>query len=327
MSNGPASRFQLPASREGQTFAHRGRRWLVYVNFVKLPHTLFAMPFALVGVVLASYRSPVSWPTIGWIVLAFTCARFAAMGFNRIVDREFDARNPRTKQREIPSGVLPVLEAMAAVAVASGLFIFSAWHLNPLCGWLSPLALGWVLFYSYTKRFTRWCHLVLGVGMSIAPVGGYLAVTGAWSRPWWMLIALALAVATWGGGFDILYALQDVAFDKSQSLYSLPVAFGEKRALAIARLLHLGTVMCLSLVGAATFAGTNAGTFYALGVLIAAGLLMYEHSLVKPDDFSRLDAAFFMMNGVISIAFFVCVLTERLLHRTPWLYAFGRGGG
>jgi 4-hydroxybenzoate polyprenyltransferase len=314
-------------SREGQTFAHEGRRWLVYVNFVKLPHTLFTLPFALVGVVLASYRGRVTWPMIGWIVLAFTSARFAAMGFNRIVDREIDARNPRTRQREIPSGVLPVLEAGIGVTIASALFIVAAWRLNPLCGWLSPFALGWVLFYSYTKRFTRWCHLVLGFGMSIAPVGGYLAVTGAWSRPWWMLVALALAVATWGGGFDILYALQDVAFDKSQRLYSLPVAFGERRALLIARLLHLGTVTCLALVGAATFAGTNAGTFYALGVAIAAGLLMYEHSLVKPDDFSRLDAAFFMMNGVISVAFFVCVLTERLLHRLPWLYAITLGRG
>jgi len=249
------------------------------------------------------------------------------MGFNRIVDRQIDARNPRTRQREIPSGVLPVVEAIAAVSIASALFAAAAWKLNPLCAWLAPLALGWVFFYSYTKRFTRWCHLVLGVGMSIAPVGGYLAVTGAWSRPWWMLVALALAVATWGGGFDILYALQDVDFDKSQRLYSLPVAFGERRALSIARLLHVGTIACLALVGAANFAGTNAGAFYALGVVIAAGLLVYEHSLVKVDDFSRLDAAFFMMNGVISIAFFVCVLTERLLHRIPLLYALARGGG
>jgi 4-hydroxybenzoate polyprenyltransferase len=327
MTRSDAARRSTLAAREGQTFAHGGRRWLVYVNFVKLPHTLFALPFALVGVVLASYRSPVTWPMVGWIVLAFTCARFAAMGFNRIVDREIDARNPRTRQREIPSGVLPVLEAAIAVMIASALFIFAAWRLNPLCGWLSPIALGWVLFYSYTKRFTRWCHLVLGIGMSIAPVGGYLAVTGEWSRPWWMLVALALAVATWGGGFDVLYALQDVAFDKSQRLYSLPVAFGERRALVIARVLHLSTITCLTLVGAAAFAGTNAGTFYALGVAIAAGLLVYEHSLVKPDDFSRLDAAFFMMNGVISIAFFVCVLTERLLHRTPWLYAITLGRG
>jgi 4-hydroxybenzoate polyprenyltransferase len=309
------------APLEGQTFAHRGSRWLVYANFVKLPHTLFALPFALVGVVLASYHAPVSFSRIGWIVLAFTCARFAAMGFNRIVDREIDARNPRTRQREIPSGVLRVAEAVTAVSIASALFVFAAWRLNPLCAMLSPIALAWVFFYSYTKRFTRWCHVVLGVGMSIAPVGGYLAVTGQWSHPWWMLIALALAVATWGGGFDILYALQDVAFDRSQSLYSLPVAFGERRALLLARSFHVCTVACLAAVGAAAFGGTGAGAYYALGVAVAAGLLVYEHSLVKADDFSRLDAAFFTMNGVISIAFFVCVLTERLIHPATLLYA------
>jgi 4-hydroxybenzoate polyprenyltransferase len=309
------------APLEGQTFAHRGSRWLVYANFVKLPHTLFALPFALVGVVLASYHAPVSSSRIGWTVLAFTCARFAAMGFNRIVDREIDARNPRTRQREIPSGVLRVTEAVTAVTVASALFVFAAWRLNPLCALLSPIALAWVFFYSYTKRFTRWCHVVLGVGMSIAPVGGYLAVTGQWSHPWWMLIALALAVATWGGGFDILYALQDVAFDRSQALYSLPVAFGERRALLLARVFHFCTVACLAAVGAAAFGGTGAGAYYALGVTVAAGLLVYEHSLVKADDFSRLDAAFFTMNGVISIAFFVCVLTERLIHPAAMLYA------
>jgi 4-hydroxybenzoate polyprenyltransferase len=327
MNQDPASRFPLPPSREGQTFEHRGSRWLVYVNFVKLPHTLFALPFALVGVVLASYRAQVTWAVVGWIVLAFTCARFAAMGFNRIVDREIDARNPRTRQREIPSGVLRVAEAGVAVTVASLVFVFAAWQLNPLCGWLSPLALGWVLFYSYTKRFTRWCHLVLGVGMSIAPVGGYLAVTGAWSDPWWMLIALAVAVATWGGGFDVLYALQDVDFDKSQRLYSLPVAFGTRRALVIARTLHLCTIVCLATVGAASFTGTGTGSYYALGVVLAAGLLVYEHALVKADDFSRLNAAFFMMNGVISITFFVCVLTERLLHHSGGLYAMPGVGG
>jgi len=321
------SRLPLPGAREGQTFEHRGSRWLVYANFVKLPHTLFALPFALVGVVLASYHAPVSMSRIGWIVLAFTCARFAAMGFNRIVDREIDARNPRTRQREIPSGVLRVTEAVTAVTIASTLFVFAAWRLNPLCAMLSPVALGWVFFYSYTKRFTRWCHVVLGVGMSIAPVGGYLAVTGQWSHPWWMLLALALAVASWGGGFDILYALQDVAFDKSQSLYSLPVALGERRALLLARFFHLCTVACLAAVGVAAFGGSGAGAYYALGVTVAAGLLVYEHSLVKADDFSRLDAAFFTMNGVISIAFFVCVLTERLIHPAVTLYARIRPGG
>ena len=325
MKEHPPSPVPLPSSpREGQTFEHRGSRWLAYVNFVKLPHTLFALPFALVGVVLASYQAPVGWAVLGWVVLAFTSARFAAMGFNRIVDRDIDARNPRTRQREIPSGVLRVTEAIVAVAIASVLFVYAAWRLNPLCGTLSPLALGWVLFYSYTKRFTRWCHLVLGVGMSIAPVGGYLAVTGTWSRPWWMLIALALAVATWGGGFDVLYALQDIEFDRDHRLYSLPAVIGGPRALLVARVLHAGTVVCLAMVGAATFTGTSGGTIYAVGVLVAAALLVYEHSLVRADDFSRLDAAFFTMNGVISILFFTCVLIERLTHARPLTYALGR---
>ena len=325
MNDQPHSPFPIPHSaREGQTFDHRGSRWLAYVNFVKLPHTLFALPFALVGVVLASYRAPVTWGELGWVVLAFTCARFAAMGFNRIVDRDIDARNPRTRQREIPSGVLRVTEAIVAVGIASVVFVYAAWRLNPLCAILSPLALTWVLFYSYTKRFTRWCHIVLGIGMSIAPVGGYLAVTGSWSEPWWMLIALALAVATWGGGFDVLYALQDIEFDRSHRLYSLPAAIGGRRALLVARILHTGTVVCLAMVGAATFTGTSGGTFYALGVLAAAALLVYEHSLVRADDFSKLDAAFFTMNGVISIVFFTCVLIERLTHANPVTYALTR---
>jgi 4-hydroxybenzoate polyprenyltransferase len=312
--------------REGQTFEHRGAKWLVYVNFVKLPHTLFALPFALVGVVLASYRAPVTFGMVGWTVLAFTCARFTAMGFNRIVDREIDARNPRTRQRELPSGALRVTEAIAAVTISSILFVYSAWQLNPLCAKLSPLALAWVCFYSYTKRFTRWCHLVLGIGMSIAPVGGYLAVTGEWSRPWWMLLALAVAVATWGGGFDVLYALQDIDFDRSQRLYSLPSSLGGPRALRFARVLHLLTVTCLAAVGVAVFAVTHGGMYYGVCVSIAAALLIYEHSLVKADDFSRLDAAFFTMNGVISIVFFLCVLTERLIHSPPALYALRRFG-
>src|SRR5262249_42342040 len=252
-------------AREGQTFARRGSRVLAYVNLVKLPHTLFALPFALVGVVLASYRTPVSWRSLGWVVLAFTCARFAAMGFNRIVDREIDARNPRTRQRELPSGALRVAEAVVAVTIASALFVWAAWQLNALCGKLSPLALAWVVFSSYTNRFTRWCHLVLGVGMSIAPVGGYLAVTGRWSSPWWMLIALALAVATWGGGFDVLYALQDIDFDREQRLHSLPAAIGGARALNVARGLHLMTVLCLAAVGAATVGRGSGGSGSRLG--------------------------------------------------------------
>jgi 4-hydroxybenzoate polyprenyltransferase len=299
---------QAAPAREGQTFVGQGFL-LRHVNLVRLPHTLFALPFALVGVVLASYVAPITPSAVIWVVVAFTAARFAAMGFNRIVDREIDARNPRTRMREIPSGIMSVREASLAVVVASALFFVAAWQLNSLCLMLAPLALVWVLFYSYTKRFTRWSHLVLGVGLSIAPVGGYLAITGQWSSPWWMLIALAIAVASWVAGFDILYALQDVSFDKENGLYSVPSTFGEANALGIARMLHFTTVVALGLAGV----GAGAGMVYFAGVVVAALLLLYEHSLVKVNDFSRLDAAFFTMNGVISIVFLGFVFTERLL--------------
>jgi 4-hydroxybenzoate polyprenyltransferase len=296
------------AAREGQTV--RGQGVLQrHANLVRLPHTVFALPFALVGVVLASYVAPITPSAVVWVIVAFTTARFAAMGFNRIVDREIDARNPRTRAREIPSGSMSVREASVAVAIASAVFIVAAWRLNMLCFILSPLALGWVLFYSYTKRFTRWSHLALGVGLSIAPVGGYLAITGHWSDPWWMLIALAIAVATWVGGFDILYALQDVSFDRENGLYSVPSTFGEANALGIARILHFLTVAALAIAGI----GAGAGILYYAGVIVAGLLLLYEHSLVKANDFSRLDAAFFTMNGVISIVFLGFVFTERLL--------------
>jgi 4-hydroxybenzoate polyprenyltransferase len=296
------------SAREGQTF--RGQSaFLRHANLVRLPHTLFALPFALVGVVLASYLAPLTVRDVVWVVVAFTSARFAAMGFNRIVDREIDARNPRTQLREIPSGVMSVREASVAVAIASLVFVAAAWQLNFICLVLAPLALAWVFFYSYTKRFTRWSHLVLGIGLSIAPVGGYLAIAGRWSEPWWMLVALAIAVATWVGGFDILYALQDVSFDRENGLYSVPSTFGEANALGIARALHFTTVVALGAAGI----GAGAGAVYFGGVLVAAVLLLYEHSLVKADDFSRLDAAFFTMNGVISIVFLGFVFAERLL--------------
>ncbi len=302
----------MTASREGQTFAAahgRAGPFLRHVNLVKLPHTVFALPFALVGVVLASNVAPITLADVAWVVLAFTAARFAAMGFNRIVDREIDALNPRTRSREIPAGSISVREAAVAVAVAVVIFVVAASQLNLLCLVLAPVAIAWVFFYSYTKRFTRWSHLVLGVGLSIAPVGGYLAITGAWSDPWWMLVALALAVATWVGGFDILYALQDVGFDRENSLHSVPAAFGERKALIIARALHVVTVLCLGIGGM----GANAGLVYLSGVVVAAGLLLYEHSLVDHEDLSHLDAAFFAMNSVISIVFLGFVLTERLV--------------
>jgi 4-hydroxybenzoate polyprenyltransferase len=242
-------------------------------------------------------------------VVAFTTVRFAAMGFNRIVDRDIDARNPRTAARELPAGTLTVRQAVVAVLLMSLLFVYAAWRLNPLCGWLSPIALGWVLAYSYTKRFTRYSHLILGVSLSIAPVGGYLAIAGAWSEPVWILLVLALAVASWVAGFDILYALQDRDFDVQHGLHSIPASLGLERAVRFSEALHAVTVVALAAVGW----GTGAGWLYGAGVLVAASLLLYEHSLVKPHDLRRLDAAFFTMNGVISIAFFVFVLAERLM--------------
>jgi 4-hydroxybenzoate polyprenyltransferase len=295
------------SASEGQTLAGASR-WITYANFVRLPHTVFLLPFALVGATLASEGAPVTAARVAVIVLTFTAARFAAMGFNRIVDREIDARNPRTAGRELPRGALTLAEAWAAVAAAAILFVAAAWWLAPLCGVLAPAALAWVFFYSYTKRFTRWSHLVLGVGLAIAPVGGYLAIAGRWSQPWWMLVALAGGVAAWSGGFDILYALQDVAFDRAARLHSLPASAGEAAAVRIARVLHVGAVAALALAGFAA----HAGALYGAGVLVTGALLAYEHRLVRADDLSRLDAAFFTMNGLISILFFAFVLASRL---------------
>jgi 4-hydroxybenzoate polyprenyltransferase len=321
-----SARAPSPGSaREGQTFAGTSRL-ATYASFVKLPHTVFALPFALIGATLASYRHPITWSRIGWMVLAFTAARFAAMGFNRIVDREYDARNPRTMMREIPRGALQVREAWLAVAAASALFVVAAGALNRICLLLAPVALGWVFFYSYTKRFTRFAHLVLGLGMSIAPVGGYLAVAGHWSTPWWLLCALATAVASWGAGFDILYALPDIAFDRAHRLHSIPVALGEQGAIVFARALHVLTVFSLALVGLGAFPGPSiASACYTAGVVVAGTLLLYEHSLVRAGDLSRLDAAFFTMNGVISLTLFAFVLAGRLFASGPlrlaaWLW-------
>ena len=293
--------------REGQTFAGSSRL-ATYASFVKLPHTVFALPFALVGVTLASYRNAVTVSMVGWIVLAFTAARFAAMGFNRIVDREYDARNPRTASREIPRGALSVREAWIAVAISSVVFIVAAGELNLLCLMLSPIALAWIFFYSFTKRFTSFAHVVLGLGLSIAPVGGYLAVAGMWSPRWWMLCALAIAVASWVGGFDILYALPDAEFDRANALHSIPARLGIAGAIAVSRVLHTLTVAMLIVTGL----GAGSMAIYFAGVCAAALVLAYEHSLVKAHDLSRLGAAFFTLNGVMSIMFFLFVLAERL---------------
>lgn len=298
-------------SREGQVIAGSSRV-VRYANFVKLPHTLFALPFALVGVTLGSFVADVTMPVGWWVVVAFTAARFAAMGFNRIVDREYDARNPRTAAREIPMGAMTVREASVAVATAAVIFVVAARMLNALCFALAPVALAWVFFYSYTKRFTRWSHLVLGAGLGIAPVGGYLAVTGAWSEPWWMLVALAAAVTCWTAGFDVIYAIQDVEVDRREGLHSLPARLGPARALGVARALHVATIIAFLIVGRAV----HAGLYYHLGVAIAAALLVYEHVLVAE---GRIQRAFFVVNLSLSAVLFAFVLLERLLpYRLVW---------
>ena len=296
------------AGREGQTFA--GESLLVrYVNFVKLPHTLFALPFALLGVIVASYRFPVTWQTVALVVVAFTAARFVAMGFNRIADRVLDAKNPRTESRELPTGRLTLTQAWKGVMTAGLVFGIAAWALNPLCFALSPFALAWIAAYSYTKRFTHWSHLWLGFSLAIAPAGGYLAVAGTWSDPWWLLLVIAAAVTCWVAGFDVFYALQDEAFDRAERLKSLVVRLGQGRAIFVAKLLH-----GVAIAGLAAFGwGAGLGWPYYVGVGIGAGLIAWEHQLVRPGDLSRLNAAFFTINGVVSIVVFLGALVDRVL--------------
>ena len=253
---------------EGQTFT--GESLLVrYVNFVKLPHTLFALPFALLGVLAASMTAPVTLRLVLLVVIAFSAARWAAMGFNRIADRAFDARNPRTMARELPRGAITLGQAWASVLAASAIFMLAAGALNRLCLLLSPVALAWILTYSLSKRFTWWPHLWLGLSLAIAPVGGYLAVAGRWSAPTWPLLVVALAVATWVAGFDIFYALPDEAFDRREGLRSAVVRLGEPRAILTAKLLHGITIPALALFGY----GTGFGLWYYAGLAAAAAIL------------------------------------------------------
>lgn len=294
--------------REGQTF--EGESLLVrYANFVKLPHTVFALPFALLGLVVASRITVVTWRTLGLVIAAFTCARFVALGFNRIADREIDSRNPRTKGRELPSGRLTLTQAWTAVVVAAGLFLATAWALNPVCFRLAPIALVFISAYSYTKRFTAWSHLWLGLADGIATPAGYLAVTGRWSEPWWLLPIGALAVTFWVGGFDVFYALPDEAFDRAERLESLVVRLGQARAILVAKVLHGLALVALVAFGV----GAGLGTAYYAGVVAGAAMIAWEHRLVRPGDLSRLNAAFFTANGIVSTVVFLGALVDRVL--------------
>ena len=270
-------------------------RLRTYASFVRFSHSVFALPFALAGALLAARHTPVTWPTVAWILVAMVAARSAAMGFNRLADARLDALNPRTAGRELPRGMMTMREAAAFVTVASLVFAIAAWSLGPLCFVLSPVALGIVFWYSLAKRFTTWTQLFLGLAMAVAPVGGWLAAggRGGW-EPW----LLAAAIGLWVGGFDVLYACQDLAFDRAHGLRSIPVRFGVRRALTISRTMHVAAIVCL----AALPAVTPLPRFYEVGVAVVALMLVYEQSLVTADDLSQVKRAF-DLNGYVGILY------------------------
>jgi 4-hydroxybenzoate polyprenyltransferase len=268
------------------------------LSLIKFSHTVFALPFAFIGFCLAIFKDGYSFEPklLGLMLLCMVFARSAAMGFNRWIDRRFDSLNPRTANREIPAGVIGANPALAFVIVSSILFVATTWLINPLCFALSFVALFVVLFYSYTKRFTALCHLVLGLGLSLAPIGAYLSVTGSFAV---LPIFFSLLVLTWVSGFDIIYALQDEAFDRSQQLYSIPAILGTKKALMVSRFLHLGSgalVICAGIYGHFNF-------LYWIGASVYISMLIYQHRLVKPDDLSRVNIAFINTNSIASICF------------------------
>src|SRR5579871_5294841 len=279
----------------------------VTLEMIKWEHSIFALPFALCGAMLAAGGFPTLHQLL-WIIVAMVAARSAAMAFNRWADAAIDATNPRTRTRALPAGQLTPSFVITFVAVSSAVFIVASSQLNRLALWLSPVALAVVLLYSYTKRFTRWSHLVLGLALGIAPSAAWIAVRGSFDP---RILLLTAAVTFWVAGFDVLYACQDYEFDRQAGLHSIPRYFGIGRALWIARLFHL--VMVALLIALVMVFGM--GKLAIVGVAAVVLLLLYEHSLVKPNDLSKLNAAFFTMNGVISVLFFLFVAADLLLRR------------
>ena len=275
------------------------------LEMIKWEHSIFALPFALCGAMLAAGGMPTA-AQLGWIVLCMVSARSAAMAFNRLADSRIDAANPRTAKRALPAGLLSHKFVAGFVIMSCAVFVLSAAQLNRLALWLSPIALAILLLYSYTKRFTRWSHLVLGFALGIAPAAAWIAIRGALDP---RILVLTAAVTFWVGGFDVLYACQDAEFDCRHRLYSVPQAFGISRALLVARGLHLAM---LGFLGALVVL-FGLGKLAIVGVLVVALLLAYEHSLVSSADLSRLNAAFFTMNGVISVVFFLFVAADLLV--------------
>ncbi len=288
---------------------------VLFLRMIKFSHSVFALPFAFTGAVLASAwgngKAAAFWGIAGfppagklfWITAAMVGARSGAMGLNRIIDRKIDAANPRTAGREIPAGKIRVLDAAIFTSVALSLLIFAAYRLNPLCLKLSPLAILVLVLYSYTKRFTWMAHFVLGIAIAAAPLGAWIAIRGTLDKE---ILPLSLAVVFWLAGFDVLYALQDIEFDRGHGIHSIPQKFGIKGSLVLSKLFHFITWLLLAATG--VIFGLN--IIYWVGMIVIAGLLIYEHSLVKADDLSGLDMAFFNMNGYISIAIFLFTMVS-----------------
>jgi len=278
------------------------KRLRLTLEMIKFEHSVFALPFALTGALLAFRENHLLWRAFSqkllWIVIAMVGARSAAMAFNRILDADVDARNPRTRSRHIPAGLLSPGFAWVFTGIAALVFLLAARGLNPLCLKLAPLALAVVFFYSYTKRFTSLSHLVLGFSLGIAPAAAWIAVRGSLDP---RILWLTAAVTLWTAGFDVIYSCQDYEFDSAEGLFSLPRRFGISTALWIARILHLGMIACLI----ALIAAFHLGWLSAAGVAVVAALLAYEHSLVKAHDLSRVNAAFFTVNGYVSMLFFL----------------------
>ena len=291
-----------------------------YLSLIKFSHTIFAMPFALIGFFLGVFAGSSVVP--GWhnvvlapqsirplaiifvlVILCMVFARSAAMAFNRYLDRTFDAKNPRTAIREIPAGIIRTNSVLWFTIVNCILFVTCTWFINPLCFYLSPVALFVVLGYSYTKRFTPLCHLILGLGLSLAPIGAFLAVAGQFHI---VPVLFSLAVIFWVSGFDIIYALQDEEFDRSQKLHSIPAWLGKAKALRVSEILHVFSAISVILAG--WFA--SFGWLYWVGVAVFAGMLIYQHSIVKPNDLKRVNLAFMTANGIASVVFAIFVITD-----------------
>lgn len=281
----------------------------IILEMIKFEHTLFALPFAYMGAVLGSVVVNGIWPTwgqIGWITLAMVGARSAAMALNRLIDRTIDGKNPRTEKRAIPAGLLSLTEVLLFIVVSFALLFWAAYQLNMLAVKLLPVAVFFLVFYSYTKRFTWACHLILGISIGLAPLGGWVAATGQIDP---VSLILFVTVALWTAGFDVIYACQDVEFDRREGLHSIPSKFGLSSGLKIARWFHVLTFIGFLIL----FYMANLSWWYFIGVIIAGFILVYEHLLIKPTDLSKLNTAFFTMNGVLSLLVFFFTLLDLVI--------------